>query len=391
MLNQKDQQSNQHDVFPFCPQPPDWRVDWQAIQSQFSWIRAMEGVQQNPIYHAEGDVLTHTRMVAEALTALEEWRSLPAEERTLLFASALLHDAGKPACLQTDEHGQTTSKGHARKGEQIARRVLWSGSELPSPLPLRPRETIAGLVRLHGLPLRFIDKSDPERAVIAASQRIRMDHVALLAEADVRGRECNEKDELLARITLFREFCQEQQCYHAPRSFPTPHSRFVYFHHTTGDPNYDAYDTTTFEVIMLSGLPGVGKDTWLYENKVQWPVISLDGISKELRISPEEKQGQVVQLAKERARQLMRQRLSFVWNATNVTRVVREQLIDLFVSYGARVRIVYLDASLSVIFKHNRARQDYVLEHVIDKLIDKLEIPDLTEAHEVMWITQEKD
>ena len=95
MLNQKDQQSNQHDVFPFCPQPPDWRVDWQAIQSQFSWIRAMEGVQQNPIYHAEGDVLTHTRMVAEALTALEEWRSLPAEERTLLFASALLHDSGK--------------------------------------------------------------------------------------------------------------------------------------------------------------------------------------------------------------------------------------------------------------------------------------------------------
>ena len=218
-----------------------------------------------------------------------------------------------------------------------------------------------------------------------------MDHLALLAEADVRGRECTDKAELLSHITLFREFCQEQQCYHAPRAFPSPHSRFVYFHHTAGDPDYNAYDTTTFEVLMLSGLPGAGKDTWLHENKVQWPVISLDSIRKELHISPDETQGQIIQLAKERARQLMRQHQSFVWNATNITRMMREQLIDLFASYGARIRIVYLDAPLTTLFKRNRARQDYVPEHVIDKLIDKLEPPDLTEAHEVTWIMQEKD
>jgi tRNA uridine 5-carbamoylmethylation protein Kti12 len=66
---------------------------------------------------------------------------------------------------------------------------------------------------------------------------------------------------------------------------------------------------------------------------------------------------------------------------------MREQLVDLFVAYGARMRIVYLDAPLTVIFKRNRTRQDYVPEQVMEKLIDKLEPPDLTEAHEVIWIT----
>jgi putative nucleotidyltransferase with HDIG domain len=347
----------------------------------------MQGVPQSPMYHVEGDVLTHTRMVATALTALEEWRALPEAERTLLFAAALLHDVGKPACTVIDEAGTILSRGHARKGEPIARRLLWTGEELMAPFPLVPRETIAGLVRLHGLPLQFLAQDVPERALISASQRIRMDHLAMLAEADVRGRICADQDELLIRVALFRELCQELECYRAPRSFATPHSRFVYFQHLKGDPNYQAYDTTKFEVTLLAGLPGTGKDTWLQGNRGDLPVISLDEIRKELRISPEETQGEVVQLAKERARRLMRQEQSFIWNATNVTKMMRQQLVELFVAYGARVRIVYLDAPLRTIFQRNRARQEYVPEHVIERLVDKLEPPDATEAHEVRWVS----
>jgi len=42
------------------------------------------------------------------------------------------------------------------------------------------------------------------------------------------------------------------------------------------------------------------------------PVISLDGIRRELRISPSADQGVVVQEA--RARDLLRRRASFIWN-----------------------------------------------------------------------------
>lgn len=371
--------------FPYCPTPPDWQLDWEGIEHQFSWVRAMEGVEQESAYHAEGDVLTHTRMVAEALVHLNAWKMLAPEVRMQVFAAALLHDVAKPLCTRIEENGRISSRGHARKGESMARRLLWSGDELAVPLPFVEREQIARMVRFHGLPLHFLDKPQPERAVIEASMSVRLDLVALLSEVDVRGRICTDQAELLERIELFREFCKEQDCYDHPRRFTSEHSRFVYFHSEGKHPDYEAYDDTTFEVILMAGLPGVGKDTWMRENLNGWSVISLDEIRKQLRVSPEGKQGLVVQEAKERARVYMRQRRSFVWNATNVTRSIREQLISFFVSYGARVSIVYLDAPLETLLCRNRGRAAGVPESVIDKLLGKLEIPDLTEAHAVMW------
>ena len=85
--------------FPPCPQPPDWRVDWETLDATFPWVRNLRGCPQDPIRHAEGDVWTHVRMVCEAMAGLEAWRALPELERKLLFTAALLHDVAKPACL----------------------------------------------------------------------------------------------------------------------------------------------------------------------------------------------------------------------------------------------------------------------------------------------------
>ena len=189
-------------------------------------------------------------MVVDELVQHSQWRSLPDEERKILFASALLHDVGKPACTKIELDGMISSRGHARRGEFIARRVLWKGDELPAPVPFTQREYIARLVRWHGLPLQFLNRNDPEKAVIEASQSIRMDHLALLSEADVRGRICAVQAALLERIELFRLFCQEQNCYTSAYPFSTPYSRFVYLRSEQGDPNYVAYDSTSFEVIL---------------------------------------------------------------------------------------------------------------------------------------------
>ncbi len=81
-------------------------------------------------------------------------------------------------------------------------------------------------VRHHGLPLWFLDRADPARAVVAASQVARLDHVAMLAEADVRGRICADQRELLDRIELFRQYCVELGCLAQPRAFASAHSRF---------------------------------------------------------------------------------------------------------------------------------------------------------------------
>ncbi|NER35056.1 MAG: AAA family ATPase [Oscillatoria sp. SIO1A7] len=377
-------------TFPFCPDRPSWEIDWDGLMGNFDWLQNLEGCPQNPLYHAEGDVLTHTRMVVEALVKLPDWRSLPLIERSILFAAALLHDVAKPASTKEDEEGQITSRGHVRLGSKMARQILWS---LPEPAPFNYREQVVALIRHGGLPIWFLEKPNPQRAIIKASLESRCDRIALLAEADLRGRLCSDRQELLDRIELFRDFCQENNCLDKPWQFPSAHSRFLYFrvpwqNQATGDrsPSYEAFDDTQCEVVLMSGLPASGKNRWIRENLPDWPVISLDALRLEMKVAPDKNQGIVVDRAKEIAREYLRQNRSFVWNATNISRSLRSSLIDLFAAYRARIRIVYLEAPLPELLRRNRQRTAPIPEAAIRKLAQKLEVPNITEAHQVDWI-----
>jgi predicted kinase len=371
---------------PGCPAPPDWSLDWDLLLTRYPWLHDLAGTPQDPHYHAEGDVLAHTRMVAEALVALPAWRALAPTTHAALFAAALLHDIAKPICTEIDGQGRISSPRHARKGEQLARTRLWRDAPQYGGICWPYREQVAKLVRHHGLPLWFLDKADPARAVVAASQVVRLDHAALLAEADVRGRSCADQRELLERIDLFRQYCSELNCLTQPRGFASAHSRFAYFRNPDATLRYDAYDDTRFEVIVLCGLPAAGKDTWARQHASHLPVIALDAMRAELDVAPTERPGQVARAAKRRARELLQQQQPFVWNATNITRLLRRQLVDFFAAYGARVRLVYVDAPLDVILRRNRARPDPVPEKTIARMLEKFELPDLTEAHYVDFV-----
>jgi predicted kinase len=345
-------------------------------------------VPQDPVYHAEGDVLTHTHLVAASLAGMPAWRALPEQERSLVFAAALLHDIAKPLCTRVADDGRVTSPGHARLGARFVHKLLWADDAvLPSP-PLAERTAIAGIVRHHGLPLRFWDREDPARAVMAASQTARLDHTALVAEADVRGRVCADAEDLLEGIALFGLLAEELACWDHPRAFFSDHSRVHYFRSPGTDPDYAAFDDTVCTVTLMAGLPGSGKDNWVHRHMADIPVISLDDIRRELGASPTGNQGEVIMTAKARARDYLRHQQSFVWNATNVTRALRSQLIDFVMAYHARVRIVYVEAPFHTVLSRNRGRQHPVPDGVIVKLAGKLELPDLTEAHEVIWVEQ---
>jgi predicted kinase len=376
-------------TFPGCSEPSGWTLDWAALLRRFTWLRALEGTPQEPDYHAEGDVLTHTRMVAEAMIADMNWRSLTPERRSVLFAAALLHDVAKPACTQIAADGGISSPGHARAGATMAREILTRGEGFMDAMPFPLRESVARLVRSHGLPLWFLEKRDPQRAVLAASMSAHLDDVATLAEADVHGRICADQQGLLDRVALFRAYCEEQACLSQPYAFASDHSRFVYFRDPTKAPIYAAYDDTVCEVTVMSGLPGAGKDTWIAQHAPDLPVISLDMIRRELKVTPADDQGAVAALAKSRARELLRRQQSFIWNATNITRTLRTALTDLFAAYHARVRIVYVDAPWEEILRRNQEREASVPEPVIARMLRRLEVPDLTEAHAVEWVWRE--
>ncbi|PWT75164.1 MAG: poly(A) polymerase [Chloroflexi bacterium] len=373
---------------PYTPTPPDWRLDWNSLLADLPWLHTLSGVPQDPVHHAEGDVLTHTHLVVDSLVGTPAWRALPEQERATVFAAALLHDIAKPPCTQIAADGRVTSPGHARLGTRFVHKLLWGDNGMSSSPPLAIRAEVAGIVRHHGLPLWFLEKQDPARAVISASQVARLDHVAIVAESDVHGRICTDFSELLERVELFGSFCHELTCWDRPRAFASDHSRLHYFRTPGADPNYAAFDDTVCTVTLMAGLPGAGKDTWIHEHMADIPVIALDDIRRELGIGATGNQGKVVMTAKARARNYLRRRQSFIWNATNIIRALRSQLVDLFTAYHARVRIVYIEAPFATVLARNQHRQYTVPQAVIEKLAGKLELPDPTEAHEVIWIEQ---
>lgn len=361
-----------------CPAPPDWSVPWDQIWDSFGWVRRMAATEQDPVHHAEGDVAVHTRMAAEAMVALPQWRARPEAERVRLFATVLLHDVAKPDCTQRDPDGRVTAHGHSRRGDLMARRILW---EMDAPIPWR--EHVCALVRHHQVPFWALERPDLERIAIRVSLLARNDDLALLATADILGRICGDLDTVLENIALFEQYCAELGVLDSPWPFASDHARFTYFRTPGRDPSYAAFDDTRLTVTVLSGLPGAGKDHWIKANRPGATVVSLDALRSEMGVSPAGDQRAVSSAAYELARTHLRAGRSFVWNATNISRQHRDMCIGLAAAYRGRVEIVSLEAAPQVLRAQNRARERQVPEEVLDRLIAKWEAPDLTEAHKV--------
>jgi predicted kinase len=370
-------------VIPPLPSPPAWTVDWPALVRAHGPLRDLAGCPQDPVHHAEGDVDVHTRLCLEALASLDAFRALDADARALAFAGVALHDVGKPACTRAEDDGRVTSKGHSRRGERLARAYLWRLNT-----PFAARERVCALVRHHMLPFFALEREDLDRTVRAVALKVRCDLLALVAEADARGRACTDQARLLQAIDLFRDYCREQGCLDRPPAFASDATRAVYFRRPGRSPEVEVWSDPRAEVVVMSGLPGAGKDTWVAKNLPAWPVVSLDDLRRELDVDPADAQGEVIARAKDLARAHLRAGRSFVWNATNLSRSLRGQVIDLLASYPVRVRLVYVEAPEALLRRRNRARACPVPEPVLERLIaERWEPPDATEAHQVEWVT----
>ena len=130
----------------------------------------------------------------------------------------------------------------------------------------------------------------------------------------------------------------------------------------------------------------ISRNVYIRTHLADRPVISLDAVRGELDIDPGDEQGTVINHAREQARIYLRQGTSFVWNATNISRQLRGESLRLFFSYNARIRIVYVESPADVLFTRNRRRSAPVPEKVIARMLDRWEVPDRTEAHQIDWI-----
>ncbi len=375
------------------PAPPFFSYDWNALNNLPGFKSLFDGMARTPQqkeHHGEGDVMTHTKLVCEALARLADFRALPPQEAQPLALAALLHDIGKISATRL-ENGVLRAPRHGPIGAQLARTLLWteyglSGSENKQ----RFREAVCLLIRYHTQPLHLFEKTDAETQALklastsALAPAFTWKTLCLLSQADVMGRIADDIPLLLENVQLTREAAKEADCYAGPYPFPSPHTARALFSGSQVWKEQDLFDPAWGEVILLCGLPGTGKDTWIQANHPEMPVVCLDDIRRELKIKSDGNQGLVVQRAKEQAREYLRKKQPFIWNATSLTEKRAEQ-ISLFERYGARVRIVYLETGWDENLRRNKARPSAVPEHVISEMLNKLEPPLAFEAQRVEW------
>ncbi len=159
--------------------------------SAFPELDALVDCPQNPLWHPEGDVWTHTKLVCrEAAKIIRNNTSfLDENEQVILMFSSLCHDFGKPSTTRADENGMLRSIGHAKAGAPLARKFLERMKT-----PIRIVDAVEPLVAEH---MATQDNGDPSpRAIRRLARRLNPANIklwAFLCQADALGCGASER------------------------------------------------------------------------------------------------------------------------------------------------------------------------------------------------------
>lgn len=362
------------------PAPGATRTDWVGPSCALfpGLAESLAATPQDPIHHAEGDVWTHTQMVVDALLAEPAYATLGPSARGVVFYAALLHDIAKPATTR-EQDGRIIAPGHSPKGAVDARIALWEHG-----VAFALREQVCRLIESHQVPFFAFDNrrgipAEFTARLLAADRSV--DLLCLLATADMKGRFCHDQQKVLDDIELFREVAKELNCLDKPYAFPDDATRLAYFR-SQGQRYADepVFVERAFEVVMLSGLPASGKNTWV-DRHPDLPTISYDDLREEFGLKPGEGTGTLVHAADDRMREFLRARQPFVINATHLSRQMRRRTLDLIADYGGQVRVVYFEAPREEILARNRERDTTLTNQKLLKMASRWEVPGHDEAH----------
>lgn len=373
------------DIQGIVPTPGE-EPDFEACLEAFPLLEQAKTTPQDPVFHAEGDVWTHTKMVMRELVNAPDFADLHVEDRETVYVAAALHDVSKFSTTVIDETtGRIGQPGHSKKGAIDARVILW---DLDT--PFEQREAICRMIAVHQVPFYAMETSrrgvTPEFTVRELSWQMNIRLLSMLAEADIRGRICPDRQKVLDSIELFREMAREENCYETPRVFKGNHTAVSYFRGAEAHPDY----TTLFQepgsrVIVMSGLPASGKNTWVERNHPDLPVISFDDAREELGLKHGKNEGMVAHHAVDQAKALLRAKKPFVWNATHLSAQMRSKSVDLCFDYKSEVEIVYLESPRVELLSRNHKRDSSLTNKGLLAMLHRWEVPLPTEAHSVSY------
>jgi tRNA nucleotidyltransferase (CCA-adding enzyme) len=151
----------------------------------FPELNAMRGVPQDPEWHPEGDVFTHTAHCCDAMATLAEWKAADPETRIVYMLAVLTHDTGKAiTTVEAMKRGELriVSPGHEEASGGLAEDFL---NRINAPRAIRER--IVPLVVNHMAHFQSVS----DRAVRRLAKRLEPENIRgllTLMTADSYGR-----------------------------------------------------------------------------------------------------------------------------------------------------------------------------------------------------------
>jgi len=164
-------------------------------------MHALIDCPQEPDWHPEGDVWTHTLMVIDG--AASENADLDRPRLASIMLGAVCHDLGKPATTAVVD-GRIRSLGHEEAGVEPATRLL-DRLNVHSLDSFDVRAQVLGLTAHHLKPGAFHKVRDEltDGAFRRLAQKVDLELLARLARADCRGRtgefDCSAMDWFIER------------------------------------------------------------------------------------------------------------------------------------------------------------------------------------------------
>ena len=154
----------------------------------FPELAALVGVEQDPLWHPEGDVWNHT---LRAMDAFARERVADDFENVVVGFAVLCHDFGKPATTALGADGRIHSYGHEGAGVEPTKKFLARMTE--------QREILADvpvLVEAHMRPRALFLARSGDAAVRRLAKAVgRIDRLLRVCKADALGSRFHESDD----------------------------------------------------------------------------------------------------------------------------------------------------------------------------------------------------
>jgi tRNA nucleotidyltransferase (CCA-adding enzyme) len=156
------------------------------VAQLFPELGALIDCPQEPEWHPEGDVWTHTLMVVDEARA--RIADLDHPQQVTVMLGALCHDLGKPSTTAVID-GRIRSMEHEQAGVEPARALL-DRLNVHSLGGYDVRRHVLGIVAHHLKPLAFFKAPTPvgDGAFRRLAQKVDLELLARVADADCRGR-----------------------------------------------------------------------------------------------------------------------------------------------------------------------------------------------------------